>query len=115
MFNSMYFRLLYFLKPYKLPVVAVCFAIAAAAGFTMVQPKLLQWAVDTGLKPSVSTRLSTDLTSSATTLSVKDPDRLVLGQVLLIRGEKLRVTAVESEKLTVERGVNGTTAKTHGA
>lgn len=62
------------------------------------------------------------LSDSATTLTVADADagtpaRFQVGQLLRIESEFLRVTAVDSatNPLTVQRGVNGTTASEHAS
>lgn len=106
-----YFRLLSFLKPYMKQVVFVWVIVTAAAGFTMVQPKLLQWAVDSGLKPGGTTEISADTGPSATVLPLKKAVELEPGEILRVRNEQMRVVAVDGTNVTVERGVNDTTPK----
>jgi hypothetical protein len=79
-------------------------------------------------RPTEMWRTSSDtvqnnpLTSSATTLTVSNASgsdsfgqspRLQVGHLLLIDSEYLRVLAINSNSLTVLRGVNGTTAASH--
>ena len=114
---STHLRLLTFLKAYKKEVVFACVVVVFAASFTMVMPQLLRWAIDSGLKPSISTELSDPMTASSNTITVKDPDGLVADQVLVVgnrsSSEKVRVVSVQGNQLTVERGVDDTTAKVH--
>lgn len=56
---------------------------------------------------------ATPFSSSATTLAVDGGTAPSAGDTLLIESEQLYVTAVSGNNLTVERGVNGTTAATH--
>ena len=51
--------------------------------------------------------------ASDTTLTVSDGTMVSAGDTLLIESEQLYVTAKSTNDLTVERGVNGTTAATH--
>lgn len=53
--------------------------------------------------------------TSTTSVIVSAGAEFSAGQTLLIDSEQLYVSAVSSTTLTVERGVNGTTAATHGA
>ena len=96
--SSIYLRLLSFLKPYMKQVVFVWLIIAAAAAFTMIQPKLLQWAVDTGLKPPKLVEIGTTVTGNVsqgdTTLTAADGSKIQTDQVIGIDNEKMRVTAV---------------------
>ncbi len=110
MLTKIYLRLLAFTKPYMKQVAFVWLIVAAAAGLTMIQPKLLQWAVDTGLKPQGTTTLSADVQPGATTLTLKSGAGLQAGDTLLVRKEKLLITAVDGDNLTVQRGTQGTTA-----
>lgn len=50
---------------------------------------------------------------SDTTLTVNDGTKISVGDTLLIESEQIYVTAKSTNDLTVERGVNGTTAATH--
>lgn len=73
---------------------------------------------------SLDTVQDNPLSSGATTLTVSDADasnseglspRFQVGQLLQIESEYLRVIAVDADtnQLTVQRGVNGTTASSH--
>ncbi len=106
--SSIYWRLLTFLKPYNRQVLFVWVIVAAAAAFTMIQPKLLQWAVDTGMSPQGNTAITADVTDSATLLPVKSADGLGAGDIIRIRREKLKITDVSGTDLHVERGVDNT-------
>lgn len=53
--------------------------------------------------------------STTTSVTVSDGAEFSPAQTLLIDAEQMYVTAVSGTTLTVERGVNGTTAATHGA
>ena len=108
MLTRIYLRLLSFLKPYMKQVIFVWIIVAAAASFTMVQPKLLQWAVDTGLKPQSNTEVVSDVPATANVIPVKSAQSLSAGDVLRIRKEKVTVTSVEGKNLTVQRGSEGT-------
>ncbi|HWC29195.1 MAG TPA: ABC transporter transmembrane domain-containing protein, partial [Dehalococcoidia bacterium] len=115
MLANLYWRLLLFLRPYMKQVVFVWVIVAAAAAFTMVQPKLLEWAVDAGLEPSPSTRLRTAIDSSTTDLPVLRPDQLEAGETYRIDNEKVRVVTVGETTVSVDRGVDGTTVAAHDA
>ena len=79
---STHLRLLTFLKAYKKEVVFACVVVVFAASFTMVMPQMLRWAIDSGLKPSISTELSDSITASDNTITVKESGGLVPDQVL---------------------------------
>jgi len=51
--------------------------------------------------------------TTATSISVTSATDLGPGQTILIDSEQLYITAISGNTLTVERGVNGTTAATH--
>lgn len=51
--------------------------------------------------------------SGDTTLTVTDGSKFAVGQTVLIESEQLYLTSVSTNDLTVERGVNGTTAASH--
>ena len=53
------------------------------------------------------------LSASAATLNVTDGTSFAVGQTLLIESEQLSITAIASNALTVQRGVNGSTAASH--
>jgi hypothetical protein len=53
------------------------------------------------------------LGSTDTTLTVADGSRFAIGQTVLIESEQLYLTGISTDDLTVERGVNGTTAASH--
>jgi ABC-type multidrug transport system fused ATPase/permease subunit len=110
MLTKIYLRLLAFTKPYMKQVAFVWLIVAAAAGLTMIQPKLLQWAVDTGLKPQGTTTLSADVQPAVTTLTVKSAAGFQSDDTLLIKKEKVLITGVDGNNLTVQRGAQGTTA-----
>lgn len=63
-----------------------------------------------GLTGSVADTTSTTLTASATAASLIYP-----GDTVLVDSEQMFVSAVSTTLLTVERGVNGTTAASHSA
>jgi hypothetical protein len=63
---------------------------------------------------TLSVTTSDAITSTtATSVSVTSATSLGPAQTVLIDGEQLYVTAISGNTLTVERGVNGTTAATH--
>lgn len=109
---STHLRLLGFLRPYLKHVVLAWIVVAGSAGFAMITPKLLQWAVDTGLDPGRLT-LAESAAAFDTHLIVQDAHGVGPGKVITIQprsgpAEKVRVTAVQANVLTVERGVDGT-------
>ena len=53
------------------------------------------------------------LTASATTVVVDTGGDFEVLQTILVDSEQMYITAISSNNLTVERGVNGTTAATH--
>ena len=53
------------------------------------------------------------LDASETGVDVVSGAALAVGQTILIESEQMYITAISSNTLTVERGVNGTTAATH--
>ena len=53
------------------------------------------------------------LTAAATTVNVDDGTDFEVLQTILIDSEQMYITAIAANALTVERGVNGTTAATH--
>lgn len=59
---------------------------------------------------AVATTVNGAHTDSATSLVVVDGTKVEAGMTLLIGSEQLYVTAIATNTLTVERGVNGTTA-----
>jgi ATP-binding cassette subfamily B protein len=109
---STHLRLLTFLKPYTKQVIFAWVVVALSAAFTMVMPQLVSWAIDSGLKPSQSTKLVRDISPTETTFGVIDGSRIEVGQVMELRKEKVRVTAVTGNDVTVERGASGT-PRTH--
>jgi len=54
-----------------------------------------------------------DVTAADLTLTVDDGTDFNIGETLLIDSEQMYITAIATNLLTVERGVNGTTAATH--
>jgi hypothetical protein len=64
----------------------------------------------TGLTGTVA-----DATATTITLSDGGEGRIDVGETLVIEDEQVYVTAVVAGTLTVERGVNGTTAAAHSA
>jgi ABC-type multidrug transport system fused ATPase/permease subunit len=109
----MYLRLLSFLKPYRLQVFGVILVIGAAASFTMVTPKLLQWAVDTGLKPSSATDLTADAPAGATALTVRDAINLVPDQSLIIGGRRNPETVIIKSAAENTLALTAPTTKSH--
>lgn len=65
---------------------------------------------DTGLTGTVATTTGTTVTANASAASLIYP-----GDVIAIEDEQMYVSAVVTISLTVERGVNGTTAAAHSA
>lgn len=62
----------------------------------------------------VDTTLSAAITSTtATTFAITSATNLSAGQTILIDSEQMYIYSISSTTLTVERGVNGTTAATH--
>jgi plastocyanin len=59
--------------------------------------------------------LSEDVSSDATSISVGDSDGFAEGAILQVDDELMRVVSVSGDTLEVERGVNGTKAKSHAA
>ncbi|KPJ64876.1 hypothetical protein AMK68_00130 [candidate division KD3-62 bacterium DG_56] len=53
------------------------------------------------------------ISAAATSLTVGDGGNFEVGQTLLIGSEQLYISAIDSNTLTVARGVNGTTAAIH--
>lgn len=53
------------------------------------------------------------LDATETGVDVVDGTALAVGQTILVESEQMYITAISSNTLTVERGVNGTTAATH--
>lgn len=64
--------------------------------------------LSTGLTGTVATVGGTTLTASATAASLVYP-----GDTILVGTEQMDVTAVSTTSITVERGINGTTAAEH--
>lgn len=57
---------------------------------------------------------ATEITSGGTDLQVASTEEISLGEVLKLESEQVRVTALPSnQNITIERGVNGTTAAAH--
>jgi hypothetical protein len=54
-------------------------------------------------------------TSTDTTLTVSDGTAFAIGETILIESEQLYITAISSADLTVQRGINGTTAASHAS
>lgn len=64
----------------------------------------------------LSTVTATVASTTSATVTVSGAGVIVAGQTLRVgTGEMMNVTAVDSTTLTVERGVNGSTATTHSA
>lgn len=66
--------------------------------------------VATGLTGTVGTTSGTTLTASATAAAQIYP-----GDTILVGTEQMDVSAVSTTSITVERGINGTTAATHSS
>jgi ABC-type multidrug transport system fused ATPase/permease subunit len=116
---STHLRLLSFLGPYKKRVALAWLAVAMTAIFTMAMPKLVEFAIDTGLKPPTFSASDASLTQAlseeATTATVSDPSVVEAGETLRLNSEQVSVTAVSGDVLTIERGVKGTNPATHEA
>ncbi|MGE3985200.1 MAG: ABC transporter transmembrane domain-containing protein, partial [Dehalococcoidia bacterium] len=116
---STHLRLLTFLLPYKKQVFAAWLVVVLAAGFTMAIPQLLRWSIDTGLKPptfvDTGAELARAMTATDTQIVVDEAGKLDGYDNLKIGSEKLQVTARDGATLTVERGVDETSVRAHGA
>jgi ABC-type multidrug transport system fused ATPase/permease subunit len=110
-------RLLTFLKPYMKQVAFTWAVVIAAALFAMVTPRLLQWGVDTGLKPpaveNTGAQLAADVGEGTSVLLLTDTGRVRPDYVIRLGTEKLRVTAVSGNEVTVDRGLDGSSAVSH--
>jgi ATP-binding cassette subfamily B protein len=116
---STHLRLLVFLKPYMKQVILAITIVTLAAAFTMVMPQIIQWSIDTGLKPpnfvETEAQLAEHLdgSSSATSLTVDSTAGLTNGQVIKIDNEEMRIVAATGTTLSVERGIEGTRIRSH--
>ena len=116
---STHLRLLSFLKPYKKQVIFAWLVVTLAATFTMILPQLLRVAIDSGLKPpstvEVGVNLTDPATSSDTTIIVSDGSKLDFDKLIKIDGEKMAIVSINGNTVEVERGVEGTDTRAHGA
>lgn len=71
-----------------------------------------KWGYYDVLQTSTAT-LAEDLDASETGVDVSDGAAFKVGQVVEIDSERMEISAISTNSLTVERGVNGTTAATH--
>lgn len=67
------------------------------------------------LQPYRATSLSADIASGATSFSVDDPERLAVGQTVVIGSEHFLLTALDDASYTVVGGQDGTTPAAHAA
>lgn len=72
-----------------------------------------KWGYSESKKGSGDTVQDDPLSSSATTLNVTSGGNFAVGQTIIIESEQLFITAIATNALTVERGMNGTTAAAH--
>ncbi len=72
-----------------------------------------KWGYSESKEDSGDTVGDSPLAAAATTLNVTAGTNFNVGETLLIESEQLYVTAISSNALTVERGVNGTTDAQH--
>ena len=115
---STHLRLLSFLGPYKKQVVFAWFVVAMTAVTTMVMPQLLRWAIDTGIKPtyvSMDASITQPINTSETQLVVENPQNLSVDDRIRIDNESMKVTAINGQSVTVERGADGSRASVHDA
>lgn len=75
------------------------------------------WGYGTGRSATPYNDAGTDVNevfnSTDTTLTVDAGTQFEVGQTILIESEQLWISAISTHNLTVERGVNGTTAASH--
>jgi ATP-binding cassette subfamily B protein len=116
---STHLRLLTFLKPYKKEVIFGCFVVLCGGFLAMLLPKLLEWSIDTGLKPpsyvETAATLSEDVSASATTLNLSDAAAVAIDRVIQLDREKMNVLQVSGNTVTVERGFDETRERVHDA
>ena len=114
---STHFRLLLFTKPYIKQVVFAFVVVILAAVFTMVMPQLLAWAIDTGLKPPTFVETGATITQhvddSDQTIEVSDAAPFDFDQKIKIDGELMVITGISGNTLTVQRGVEDTSVRSH--
>lgn len=72
-----------------------------------------KWGYRETLERATSLVDDADVTASDTTLTVDAGTDFEVGETILIDSEQMYITTIASELLTVNRGVNGTTAATH--
>src|SRR5687767_5948096 len=101
---STHLRLLTFVKPYKKAVFFGCLVVLLAGAFGMIMPKLLQWSIDTGLKPPTfvesGARLESNINENQTVVSLSDPSKLTLDRPIQIEREKMRVDSISGNSVT---------------
>lgn len=116
---STHLRLLSFLGPYKKQVIFAWFVVVMTAALTMVMPRLVGWAIDTGLKPPTYVESGAQITESISTndtqLNLDDGSIVTVDQKIRIGGETMIVTAISGNTATVERGTDDTRVRPHGA
>jgi plastocyanin len=61
----------------------------------------------------VDATLSADAQPSSRTIQVNNPGRLLDGSTILVEDERMRITGIDGNTLTVERGTGHTTAEFH--
>jgi len=114
---STHLRLLSFLKPYKKQVFFAWFVVALTAVLTMTMPKLVEYAVDTGLKPptfQASDAQTTEvLTRDDTEVTVSDPSVVSAGERIRLGQEQVEVVGVSGNVIRIERGAEDTTPRAH--
>ncbi len=116
---STHLRLLSFLRPYKKQVLFAWIVVAMTAITTMMVPQLVGYAVDSGLKPPTfkdsGAEITAQLTPDDTRVTISDPSVVSTGDKIRIDSEQVVVTAIDGDRLTLERGAEGTRISGHDA
>ena len=116
---STHLRLLSFLRPYKKQVLFAWIVVAMTAITTMMMPQLVGYAVDSGLKPPTfkdsGAEITAQLTPDDTRVTISDPSVVSTGDKIRIDSEQVVVTAIDGDRLTLERGAEGTRISGHDA
>jgi len=108
----------FFLLPYnQSPKTALELTQETAKTFNSGQSTLHilgTWGYTNNTSPEKTTT-GTIATTTETSWGVNDASGLSPAQTILVDSEQMYITGISSNTLTVERGVNGTTAATHSA
>jgi ABC-type multidrug transport system fused ATPase/permease subunit len=78
-------RVLAFMRPYKLRVVLAWVCVLGAGGFVLVTPRLVGWAIDTGLKVQV-----TNLNGKETSVAIGNAHTLTIAATAIVIASVLR-------------------------